>query len=231
MASPRARRAIEDTTCAAPYSYKPLSPSQHTRILRLEASADRSAPLRCSLHEVDLDKDLDYDAISYTWGAPDFTEKLFVVANDGFPDSSCLKITVNLRRGLERLRRTTEARNLWIDAICIDQADKGDKARQIPRMVDIYRQASSVVVWLGDWEEQAACLARLSWAARQSTSSVDWDKTWIDCDKVYTLPWFSRRWIIQEVREQPKPPYSCSKVLTLIVGCAQRPGHFALRRR
>lgn len=229
MASPPREGRGEDIACVAPYSYKPLSPTRHTRILRLEAAADDSAPLRCSLHDIDLDDDLDYDAISYTWGAPDFTDNLFVVASDGSP-ISCLRITVNLRRGLERLRRTTGARNLWVDAICIDQTDKGDKARQIPRMVAIYRQASSVVVWLGDWEEQAACLARLSWAARRSPSSIDWERTWSDCAKVYSLPWFSRRWVVQEVREQCVPRYSC-RVLMLTVGSAQRPGHSTLRRR
>lgn len=39
--------------------------------------------------------------------------------------------------------------NLWIDAICINQHDLAEKARQIPLMTRIYSTAARVLVWLG----------------------------------------------------------------------------------
>ena len=41
-------------------------------------------------------------------------------------------------------------RLIWIDSICINQKDEDEKAQQIELMRDIYRNASRVVVWLGD---------------------------------------------------------------------------------
>lgn len=41
----------------------------------------------------------------------------------------------------------------WIDAICINQADRIEKAIQIPLMGDIYSKASAVIVWLGKDEQ------------------------------------------------------------------------------
>ncbi|KAK4443489.1 heterokaryon incompatibility protein-domain-containing protein [Podospora aff. communis PSN243] len=41
--------------------------------------------------------------------------------------------------------------NLWIDAICINQDDLAEKARQIPMMARIYRTAARVLIWLGEY--------------------------------------------------------------------------------
>ncbi|KAH8891664.1 hypothetical protein GQ53DRAFT_865560 [Thozetella sp. PMI_491] len=37
---------------------------------------------------------------------------------------------------------------LWVDMICINQIDAGEKASQIPLMREIYSQASSVIIWI-----------------------------------------------------------------------------------
>lgn len=37
-----------------------------------------------------------------------------------------------------------------MDSICINQADDGEKAQQVPMMGDIYQKARRVVVWLGE---------------------------------------------------------------------------------
>jgi hypothetical protein len=42
---------------------------------------------------------------------------------------------------------------LWIDAICINQNNVAEKNIQVQPMVQIYRQASSVLVWLGESTE------------------------------------------------------------------------------
>jgi hypothetical protein len=44
---------------------------------------------------------------------------------------------------------------LWADAVCINQVDKDEKARHIPLMGSIYKNASSVLAWLGEGRESA----------------------------------------------------------------------------
>ena len=39
---------------------------------------------------------------------------------------------------------------LWIDAICLNQTDKDEKAQQIPVMGRIYEEARVAHIWLGD---------------------------------------------------------------------------------
>lgn len=186
-----------------PFVYRPLGLSQHTRILRLEPSADLKAPLHCSLQPVDLDTYPDYEALSYTWGLPEFTQSL-VVEDSGH----CfhLKITPDLHHGLQRLRTTVAARYLCVDAVCINQGDDNDKAHQIPRMAQIYRQASNVVIWLGEHPPEAECLARLSKAITRPDDELQLAEIRKDCEGLCSLPWFRRRWIIQEVSSDPLSP-------------------------
>jgi hypothetical protein len=67
-------------------------------------------------------------------------------------DFVVIEVTPNLALALRYLRRTSSSRTLWIDALCIDQDDKGDeKTTQIQRMDLIYANASPVVVWLGGY--------------------------------------------------------------------------------
>lgn len=63
---------------------------------------------------MDLDEDPDYEALSYTWGAPGFTEKVII-------DGNHYKIiTPNLDDALRRFRLPVHVRRLWVDALCID---------------------------------------------------------------------------------------------------------------
>lgn len=46
--------------------------------------------------------------------------------------------------------QSTEAIQLWADQICINQRDKYERSKQVQKMVEIYKQAQKVVVWLGN---------------------------------------------------------------------------------
>ncbi|KAJ8122739.1 hypothetical protein ONZ43_g1137 [Nemania bipapillata] len=138
------------------YVYEPLSQDYHTRVLELYPALDKSAPLCGKFRYVNLEVDPFYDAISYTWGAPDFTEKITIDENFH------LRITPNLHHALTRYRHVTETRSIWADAICINQKDEEDKRRQVPLMTEIYRSASSVLVWLGKYPKGEACLRKIA---------------------------------------------------------------------
>ncbi|KAK5627459.1 hypothetical protein RRF57_003174 [Xylaria bambusicola] len=126
-----------------PYRYQPLPSSAQTRIIVLEPSVDAPAPLVCRIEELRIESDEGFQALSYTWGEPSFTETLIV-------DKVCfLRITPNLRDALRRFRLPSNPRRLWVDAVCINQKDEEEKGKQIPFMDVIYRGASAVLVWLG----------------------------------------------------------------------------------
>ena len=83
-------------------------------------------------------------ALSYSWGS----------------DASCVLIScngfsMNIRASLHDAIHTllnlplNPELPIWIDAICINQADDEEKAVQVSRMGDIYRTAHQVLAWLG----------------------------------------------------------------------------------
>jgi hypothetical protein len=56
---------------------------------------------------------------------------------------------------------------VWVDALCINQQDEVERAKQILRMKDIYSTARDTVVWLGPDEDGIAELAfsHLNWVS------------------------------------------------------------------
>ncbi|KAK0669102.1 heterokaryon incompatibility protein-domain-containing protein [Cercophora samala] len=220
------------------YNYSPLAQKceEHDytiRLLHLLPAQDSNTSLRCRLIEKGY-KDYwgipichDYHAVSYTWGDPVFPEVLQVLANSfSFPTESLgvIRITQNLHSALKHLRRQDVPVVLWVDAVCINQADVTERSSQVSNMPNIYKKASSTIVWLGD--ESAADDARLCMSFFQdlgklSANSVSaddqlaasWRKRFeinrlvadfLDRNKdaiVFFLerPWFRRRWIVQEV--------------------------------
>ncbi|KAH8707140.1 heterokaryon incompatibility, partial [Phaeosphaeriaceae sp. PMI808] len=85
-----------------------------------------------------------YEAMSYTWGIPNFTHH---ITCDGTTE---LSITLNVDIMLRHLRKTSKPRYLWVDAICLNQSDENEKAIQIGMMGHIYKEARKVNIWLGD---------------------------------------------------------------------------------
>jgi hypothetical protein len=79
---------------------------------------------------------------------PVFTERLWIL-QDGREDSY-LEISPNLSNILRWLRDTSSVRNLWVDAICINQNNTDEKSKQVTEMWKIYSLANKVKTWLGE---------------------------------------------------------------------------------
>ncbi|KAI1454753.1 heterokaryon incompatibility protein-domain-containing protein [Annulohypoxylon moriforme] len=196
-----------------PYEYLPLPKNFHTRVLDLQPAIDPDAPLHASLRHVDLGCDLLFDAVSYTWGEPVFNEEIII------DQTSSIKITANLRDGLVRFRLPTEVRPLWVDAVCINQFDDYEKAKQIPRMAQIYRGASSVLVWLGNSQEGSVHVRNIanltqhlhSTNRMKQANDLEIQNVQGALDGIVRLPWFGRRWIIQEASLNPNVTLFCGK--------------------
>jgi Heterokaryon incompatibility protein (HET) len=54
-----------------------------------------------------------------------------------------------LEAALYKFRNRRINGEIWIDAICINQKDIGEKNVQVPLMGEIYASAACVIVWLG----------------------------------------------------------------------------------
>jgi hypothetical protein len=191
------------------------------RLLQLSPSTSPSAELRCELLHSRLNEEPKYEALSYTWGAPVFPEKLHLP--DGY-----LNITENLASALRRLRLVDRPRTVWADAVCINQNDAVEKGRQVGRMAEIYRSAQTVLVWLGEpaselkldleailelsRQAEEIGLTEVQGAHRQILLAyVRGNKSGVlglthyvtianaaNFRSLYSHPWFTRMWTVQE---------------------------------
>ena len=114
-----------------------------TRILLLAPGAG-SQPFQGYLQIINVEQCLDrYEALSYTWGTEEARSSIWLDGNRPLP------IKPNLETALQHLRLPTQARRLWIDAICIDQSNLEERSRQVQYMGKVYKHAARVIVWLG----------------------------------------------------------------------------------
>jgi Heterokaryon incompatibility protein (HET) len=127
----------------ARYCYQPLeNDNQGIRLLRLMPGPHIAARIECELFHAKIEDCPPYEALSYTWGDASQTTDIDL--------SGCLfPATVNLDVALRYLRSRSEPRVLWVDAVCINQADLEEMAAQVRMMWEVYKNASRVVVWLG----------------------------------------------------------------------------------
>jgi hypothetical protein len=110
-----------------------------------------------------------------------------------------------------------------VDAVCINQADVGERNHQVSNMHIIYTLAQSVVVWLGesgnhsdltlDLVQNAAAVWRESEGVeldpifhgkRNSTEGVPGQMArfitgWLALAQLFRRPWWRRVWAVQEV--------------------------------
>lgn len=66
------------------------------------------------------------------------------------PRTRTVYATKHLHAALRRLQQPTTPRLVWIDQICIDQANTAEKNSTVSIMAEIYRRARRTVVWLGE---------------------------------------------------------------------------------
>lgn len=115
-----------------------------TRVLVLKPGCWEDG-LSCTLKVIDM-KDsltLGFEALSYVWGNKEQGTHQIQV------DNILFDVGVNLQAALRTLRSQTECKALWVDAVCINQADLQERNQQVASMRDIYHRCQKVLVWLG----------------------------------------------------------------------------------
>ena len=194
-----------------PFVHDPL-PAGYIRLLT--AASNKTADGHTwRLQTVGLDQsDLEFDALSYVWGSD--SERLNITLND-----CTAQVHRNLYTALPYLARRGDngpVRPIWIDAICINQADHEEKMVQIREMNRVYKQAKKVWVWLGTTKYQGRiphALRFLEELAEHKRSryfeSIDDEEERLNLETVempvklalhhiVSNDWFGRLWVIQE---------------------------------
>ncbi|KAL8747013.1 MAG: hypothetical protein Q9190_001053 [Brigantiaea leucoxantha] len=144
------------------------------------------------------DVNIHYTAVSYRWENSD--NPGYIVLNYGYT----LPVTRNLEEALRQFRQRSEPIWLWVDAICINQADDEEKSSQVGIMRDIYASADQTWVWIGaaDTESNAAMDAvQEFWHKNYSTDELTLitQKVWDGVGGLMRRSWWTRVWVIQEV--------------------------------
>lgn len=106
-------------------------------------------PIACELYTAILDDKPYYEALSYAWGQPRHRHSIIL-------DDQVTTITANLHNALWQLRPRYHDRHLWVDALCINQADDDEKSRQVDLMKEIYSSTAQATLWLGGYSDAPA---------------------------------------------------------------------------
>jgi hypothetical protein len=205
------------STMADSLLYPRQLPARTIRLLTVEPG-DSGSPLQTTLQEKCLDStSVPYHALSYVWGT-----------NHNLVPISCnlqtLHVTPNLHAVLLEYRHRNSHMPLWVDAVCINQADVSERTSQVRMMQEIYSSAECVVVWLGPADPSDAPALELlktiyaPWATfrhngrdlplftgttpqgQDAELGAKVPDAYFDALAAFLMrPWFSRIWIVQEL--------------------------------
>jgi hypothetical protein len=160
-----------------------------------------------------------YETLSYCWGLQEANMSIFL-GNEQSKESPFL-VRPNLHSALCAFRLQDRPRNLWIDAICINQTDDAEKSNQVPLMRSIYEGAIGTLIWLGKGSSESKPAMNLINSLRNAAircggivpkigkfSNNDLAQHGLppiysmDYVKLLTMleqPWFGRAWIVAEL--------------------------------
>jgi hypothetical protein len=205
------------------YIYSPLA-NDSIRLLSFNATSDSLSGILKTFNLTDAPP---YFALSYAWATQDQDVPLKV-------DDRLLFVSLSLAGAIRQLQESTikdsaidtRVKWVWIDKICINQDDLGERSGQVQIMGSIYSQAIRTLIWLGPDSDScsaawglidqiynvfqqenpfAKLVADISfrmYSERNHAASglPGWDhELWRHLRNLFELPWFTRIWIIQEV--------------------------------
>jgi len=139
-------KGIVDETASFKFRHIAL-PDAKTYIHLLEvegtlAKDDTRTKLACTLTVWPANEAPSYHAISYTWCPKYLTTDILIHGKE-------LEVTRNCDYALRQSQWHGGVGYVWIDSICIDQANNNEKCHQVEMMGNIYRNASQVLACVG----------------------------------------------------------------------------------
>ena len=125
------------------YGHEPLNnKSNQIRLLRLD-SGFLDHNIEGHLSTFDLAHAPSYVAFSYPWGPTSPTASVYI-------NNRPLKVRQNLYNSLAAYRNNADNRHyIWVDQICIAQADVEERNSQVRLMPSIFQKYLCTIVWLG----------------------------------------------------------------------------------
>ena len=213
------------------FEYPPID-KRHGEIRLLRIQDDMfHEPIQCEM-TVELLKVYrgshwgDFEAVSYTWadesGDSSPCRSIFI-------NSTPFPVTKNCEMALKRVRQRQRERaskwQVWIDAVCIDQENDTERGHQVRLMPDIYSRAKTVLVYVGEDDEERnissalkaigkvqagngngnapdileAALNRIGRPPGASVFQARRDMIRQGLSKLWSRRFFSRAWVLQEV--------------------------------
>ena len=184
---------------AAIYDALPLhSLDRQIRLLRISTTLINGF-ISCQLTRHDLTS-TKYVVLSYQWGS-DSASHPILLNNQHF------LVRTNLHSFLNVFRAQPDA-YLWVDALCINQADNEERNRQVSIMGSIFKSAAMVLSWLGPKNDLVYTAFDLMSNIYNTTDEGDRlpivdglseDHLWQCIVHVCRLPYWNRVWVVQEI--------------------------------
>ncbi|KAM3075272.1 hypothetical protein ACMFMF_005950 [Clarireedia jacksonii] len=197
--------------------YKPLDPEKEE--IRLLVIPRAGFPAKYEFTHVSLLTGIKYEALSYAWGDLPASKTILI------GETECY-VRDNLFAALNTLRLRSRSRQIWVDALCINQEDFDERNAQVALMSQIYAKADQVVVWLGKAERDYwGAMVLLEDLGNLETSGKDLSKLvidhatirhskfWTELSLLCHRPYWQRLWIIQEVVLASKIKAHCSSLI------------------
>ncbi|KAH8660070.1 heterokaryon incompatibility protein-domain-containing protein [Xylariales sp. PMI_506] len=194
-------RTIDSVPASGP-RYGRLDTANHqVRLFRLHPHIVGSGVNGSFIH-AQLQSQLQYIALSYTWGSQSSTRQIGIEGGDS------IDIGENLWDFLQIQNRTiSEPTLFWIDAICINQSDVHERNHQVGLMKQIYANAAEVFVWLGKAADDSDVAVR--YLTNQASKPLrqraqGYYPLWSEAEgrslsALCERPYWRRMWIIQEL--------------------------------
>jgi hypothetical protein len=193
----------------ATYMYQALETDHHFRLLHFENG--KFEMIHANLHSPPK-----YETISYVWGLPNFDYRLQLASGEN------IAITESLYGAIPFLAAVSRTGYLWIDQLCIHQADVVEKNNQVFLMAQIYRSCDRVLIWLGLEDDDTKALKHVMRKMEDLYPACNVNapiKTLINTPHpngdlqdsqlqeargLIKRPWFKRAWVVQEASLPPE---------------------------
>ncbi|KAK3372583.1 heterokaryon incompatibility protein-domain-containing protein [Podospora didyma] len=201
-----AEESTPENSPARPSIYGQSVRGNELRLLCLPAVDSYDAPLHLHLEVYDFNDCPEYETVSYTWAGEDGDGALRrpVYIGDHW---DVLLQTQNCWDMLCFMRPWRGTRMLWVDAICIDQANDVERSSQVANMGKIYSACTSVVVYLGP--DIAVPIQHRKHPRRHRLHELESDEVVphfaqkpsceVSLAGILKRRYFSRVWVIQEL--------------------------------
>lgn len=145
---------------------------------------------------------VEYEALSWCWGQ-EVKDRAIRIYEGG--QYYRLPVTRDLTLALKYLRHPHAERILWIDALCINQANHEERNHQVQMMARIYSGAKQACIWLGeDTDDSTTAIGFINEIMKLENFDAISEKKenaskWQSLLLLMQRPWFSRRWVVQEI--------------------------------